>query len=187
MGQYAFYIFLGFAFVIFLFYQCRKKLWFQQSAAYLLLKLPIFGAIFKSIFLSRLCQSFYLLLNSNVPLLQTVGLTKQMISFFPIQQSLLKAEEDIVQGQMLYHSLAQSSFYPQRFLALVKVGEESSSLDTIFQKMSTQLNEEVEQRTALISNLLEPVLIVVIGVLVGVILVAMYMPLFQLSIGIGNS
>ena len=148
--------------------------------------IPIFGNIFRKIYLSRFCQSMYFLLGSNVPLLKAVGLVKKMVGFYPIECSLEQAEKDILEGDSFHSSLEKSSFYPARLIALLKVGEEASSLDTMFQKLANQYNSEVEQKTATIGNLIEPVLIVGLGFLVGFILVAMYLPLFQLSVGVGN-
>ncbi|MEM9819744.1 MAG: type II secretion system F family protein [Bacteroidota bacterium] len=164
----------------------RKKDWFRRLTARLLLGMPIFGGIFRRIYLARFCQSMYFLLGSNVPLLKTIGLVKRMVGFYPIEQSLEQAEKDIFSGQTLHESLQRSNFYPSRLLALLRVGEEASNLDQMFEKMAQQYNNEVEQKTNTIGHLIEPVLIVGLGLLVGFILVAMYLPLFQLSVGLGT-
>lgn len=185
-GKYMRYLFFAFvATIVFLYFQ-RKKIWFRKTTAAILLNIPIFGGIFRRIYLARFCQSMFFLLGSSVPLLKTIGLVKKMVGFYPIETSLEQAEKDILQGDALHHSLAKSKFYPQRLLALLQVGEEASNLDRMFEKMANQYNSEVEQKTATIGNLIEPVLIVGLGVLVGFILVAMYLPLFQLSVGVGN-
>jgi len=73
------------------------------------------------------------------------------------------------------------SVYPVRMISLIKVGEEVNQLDTFFGKISKQCNDEVEHQTAVISSLIEPLMILFLGGVVGLILVAMYLPLFQLS------
>ena len=184
VANYSIYTFLGFFIIILSLYTQRTKLWFRRSSSWSLLRLPIFGKVVKKIYLARYCQAMALLLSSKVPLLKAVRLVKKMINFYPIEQSLIIAEADILKGNMLNQTLKQFSFYPLQLIALVKVGEEASQLDTMFEKLAQQYNQEVDQQTAIIGSLLEPILIISLGILVGFVLIAMYMPLFQLSMGI---
>lgn len=186
LGAYGGYFFAGFVLTIGLLYWQRKQEKLRQLGAQCLLRIPVFGGIIRNIYLSRLCQSMYLLLYSRVPLLKAVELVKKMVGFYPIEQSLAQAEKEILEGKPLNEVLGQFSFYPEQLVALIQVGEESSTLDQMFKKLAHQYNSEAERKTAMIGSLLEPVLIVSLGVLVGVILVAMYMPLFQMTVGVGK-
>ncbi len=183
LGANSGYLFLSIAIIFGLLYWQRQQTWFRKSSSWLLLRLPIFGGIFQQLYLSRFSQSMALLLRARIPLLKSVQLVSKMVGFYPIEVSLQNAETEILKGKLLQESLQGYSIYPQQMLALVQVGEESSTLDAMFQKLSDQYNEEVEQKTAVIGSLIEPILIIFLGVLVGVILVAMYLPLFQLSVG----
>ena len=78
-------------------------------------------------------------------------------------------------------SLRAYSFYPHNLTTLLAVGEEAGNLEDMFGKMANQYNTEIEQRTTIAGSLIEPVLIVFLGFFVGVILIAMYLPLFQIS------
>ncbi len=147
----------------------------------LILHMPIFGKVIQKIYLARLCQSMNLLLGAKVPLLRAVGLVKQMIQFYPVEVSLIATEEKVLNGDSLHNSLKAFDFYPIAFLALIKVGEESSKLELMFERLAQQYNMEVDQQTAVIGSLIEPILIIVLGVMVAVILIAMYLPLFQMS------
>lgn len=184
LGQYSGYLFLGLAIVVGILFWQRRAIWFRKASAWLLLRLPIFGAIFRQLYLSRFYQSMSLLLRSRIPLLKSVQLVGKMVGFYPIEVSLKNAEAEILKGKLLQEALQAYTIYPQQLLALVQVGEESSTLDVMFQKLADQYNEAIEQRTAVIGSLIEPILIIFLGVLVGVILVAMYLPLFQLSVGV---
>ncbi len=186
LGTYGGYFFAGFVIVLGLLYWQRKQELLRRLGAQCLLRIPVFGGIIRHIYLSRLCQSMYLLLHARVPLLKAVELVKKMVGFYPIEESLAKAEKEILEGQALNEVLGQFSFYPEQLIALVQVGEESSTLDQMFRKLAKQYNNEAERKTAMIGSLLEPVLIVSLGILVGVILVAMYMPLFQMTVGVGK-
>ncbi len=183
LGANSVYLFLTLASIFGLLYWQRRQTWFRRASSWLLLRLPIFGGIFQQLYLSRFAQSMALLLRARIPLLKSVQLVAKMVGFYPIEVSLINAEAEILRGKLLQESLEGYSIYPQQLLALVQVGEESSTLDAMFQKLSDQYNEEVEQKTAVIGSLVEPLLIIFLGVLVGVILVAMYLPLFQLSVG----
>jgi type IV pilus assembly protein PilC len=162
----------------------RREVWFRRLNSTFLIRLPIFGGMIKKIYLARFCQSMSLLLGSKVSLLRVVELVRKMVGFYPIEISLLMIEQEILNGALLNEALAKSKFYPPQLVALIKVGEEAGNLDTMFSKLAAQYNQEVEDKTKLIGTLIEPVLIVSLGFVVGVVLIAMYLPLFQMSTGI---
>jgi type IV pilus assembly protein PilC len=158
-----------------------KKVWFRKNGARVVLFIPLIGEIVRKIYLARFCQSMTLLISSRIPLLRATVLVRQMIGFYLIEEALGQVEQDILQGEFLHRSLARFTVFPNRMLSLVKVGEEVNQLDVFFEKIGSQYTEEVEHQTALIGSLLEPLMIVFLGFIVGFILVAMYLPLFQLS------
>lgn len=159
----------------------RKTLWFRKISSLLFLKVPVLGDLIKKIYLARFANTMRLLVSTDTPLLQSIALVRQMINYYPIEASLLKVEQDILQGQSLHKSLATFGFYPAKMIQLIKVGEEVNRLDYFFEKISSQYTEEVEYRTNTISSLLEPLIIIFLGLVVGVILIAMYLPMFQMS------
>lgn len=159
----------------------RKKDWFRKRGAALVIALPLIGEIIRKIYLARFSQSMTLLIASKVPLLRATMLVRQMIGFYPIEVALEQVEKDMMRGEFLHRSLSQFTVFPNRMLSLIKVGEEVNQLDAFFEKIAAQYTEEVEHRTALIGGLLEPFMIVLLGAIVGFILIAMYLPLFQLS------
>ncbi|TKC12045.1 type II secretion system F family protein [Pedobacter polaris] len=159
----------------------RKKTWFKKYAALTLLRIPIVGEILKKIYLARFANTMRLLTGTNTPLLQALGMVKQMITFYPIEQSLIKAEKDILLGSSLSATLAKDDFYPKKFIQMIKIAEEVNKLEYFFEQLSTQYTEEVEYKTNAISGLLEPLIIIFLGLAVGVILIAMYLPMFQMS------
>lgn len=159
----------------------RKKDWFREKGAAFVIALPLVGEIIRKIYLARFSQSMTLLIASRVPLLRATTLVRQMIGFYPIEAALVQVEKDMMRGGFLHRSLSHFSIFPNRMLSLIKVGEEVNQLDAFFEKISTQYTEEVEHQTALIGGLLEPFMIVLLGAIVGFILIAMYLPLFQLS------
>ena len=154
---------------------------YRKISSQILLKLPLFGKIVKMIYLERFFQSLALLTRSKVVLLQSIQLVKNMIRFYPFEESLTVIEDDILHGKLLNESMMNFSLFDKRIISLVKVGEEVNRLDEIFERLSKQYSEELEHQISLLSSLLEPILIIFIGVLVAVILIAMYLPMFQMG------
>lgn len=167
--------------VVLVIYRQRKKPWFRQFSSSVVMKIPLFGEIVRKIYLARFCHSMTLLIGSRIPLLRAIFLVRQMIGFYPIENSLTAVESYILRGDPLYLSLSRFPIYHKRMISLIKVGEEVNQLEGFFDKMAKQYSEDVEHQTALISSLIEPFMIIFLGLAVGVILIAMYLPLFNLS------
>lgn len=161
----------------------RKKMWYKRISTSLLLKIPILGPLLLKVYLARFSYSMTLLIGSKVPILKAIGMVRQMIDFYPIEASLTLIEEKILQGVPLHEGMAGHKIYPKRMVSLIKVGEEVNQLDLFFDKIATQYNDDVEYQTALLSSVIEPIIIVFLGLIVGTILISMYLPLFKL----GNS
>lgn len=159
----------------------RKKKWFRNYSSLVVLKIPVVGILIKKIYLTRFSNTMSMLLGSKVPLIQSLELSKQMIGFYPIEHSIVMIEQSILAGFSLNKALCNHTLYPQKMISLVKVGEETNQLEVFFKKISEQYAEEVEYQTAVLSKFVEPIIIIVLGIVVGTILIAMYLPLFQLG------
>ena len=174
-------IFLVLVTIIVLMYFLRTKNWYQRISSAVLLKLPLVGALIHKIYLARFCQSMALLMGSKTPMLKAIQLVKNMIDFYPYHQALTIIENDILYGKPLYESMEQFDIFDKRTISLTKVAEEINQLDVVFSKLNEQYSDELEHRIGMLSSLLEPAMIIFVGLLVGVILIAMYMPMFQLG------
>jgi len=159
----------------------RKTQAFRMWSARILLRIPIVGNLVQKIYLARFCNSMRLLISARLPLLRAIALIRQMIDFYPIESSLQQVEDEIMKGKTLHQSLQQFPIYPSKMIQLIKVGEETNQLDYFFAKISEQYVEEVEYKTTTLSSAMEPLIIIFLGLIVGVILVSMYLPLFQMS------
>ncbi|WP_179008673.1 type II secretion system F family protein [Winogradskyella forsetii] len=178
------FIFSLIAIIAFHFFN-KKKEWYRRVTSRVVLKTPFFGALLRKIYMSRLSQSLSLLLSAKTPLVTSLDLTHKMIDFYPIESSLSKVKADILKGVALGESLSKYSVYDHKFVSMVKVAEQINKLDNMFERLSEQYNEEIEHQTKMIGVVLEPVIIIIIGLIVGVIMVAMYSPMFDLSKIIG--
>ena len=174
-----FFIFLVLI-ALFVFFS-RKTEQFRKTSSQFLLHVPMVGNLVQKIYLARFCNSMRLLINARLPLLRAIALSRQMIGYYPIESSLQKVEDDIMKGKSLHQSLQQFSVYPSKMIQLVKVGEETNQMDYFFAKISEQYIDEVEYKTSTLSSMMEPLIIIFLGLIVGIILIAMYLPLFQMS------
>ncbi len=163
----------------------KKTEWFQKRWSLSLMHTPLVGSLIRKIHLSRFSLCMYLLLQSRTPLVEAIELVKEMVNFFPLKSALGKVQNDILHGQPFHRSISKFRIFDKRMISMIKVAEETNQLDVIFRSLKDQYNAEVEQRTTILGNLLEPVLIIFISVFVGLILVSMYLPMFKLSTSIG--
>jgi type IV pilus assembly protein PilC len=159
----------------------RKTDTYRRYSAILLLKTPVIGPLIQKVYLARLCNSMRLLINAEVPLLKAIALIRQMIMFFPIQSSLSLIEKDLLKGRSLHESLSTFPIYPPKLVQLVRIGEETNQLDVFFGKVAEQYIEEVEFRSSTLNNAMQPLIIILLGIIIGGIMVALYLPLFQMS------
>ena len=135
--------------------------------------------------MAQFTQAVALLSAAKVPILNSIQLVKNMLSFKPIQDGLDIVEKNIIKGKSLSESLAQSAYFDSKMIALVKVSEETNQTEYIFEKLNLQYNTEVQQQSKLVSTVLEPLIIVFVGLFVGIILIAMYLPMFRLGSVLG--
>lgn len=177
--------FLGlFGIIAFHLYSKNKDKYRKVTSA-IVLRLPFFGGLIRKIYISRFCQSLSLLLSAKTPLVTALDLTQKMIAFHPIESSLEKVKSDIMKGAALGISLGKFSVYDYKLVSMIKVAEEINQLDEMFERLTNQYNEEIEHETKMIGVVLEPLIIMIIGLIVGVIMIAMYSPMFDLSKIIG--
>ncbi|MEE9361354.1 MAG: type II secretion system F family protein, partial [Cellulophaga sp.] len=159
----------------------NKKQGFKQFKDRLILKLPFIGNFVKLVYLSQFTQAVSLLTASKVPVVNSIQLVKQMINFYPLQHALETVEMHILKGESLSKSLSRHKLFDDKMIALVKVAEETNQTEYIFDRLNMQYNTQVQQQSKMLSTIMEPFIILIVGVLVGVILIAMYLPMFKLS------
>ncbi len=159
---------------------------FKKRRDYLLLRLPYVGNFIKSVYLAQFTQAVTLLTSSKVPVLNSIELVGRMIDFHPLKDALATVEGKILKGSGLSDSLKGTKVFDHRMVSLVKVAEETNQTEFIFERLNQQYSIEVQQKSKMLSTLLEPLIILFVGVLVGVILVAMYLPMFKLGSVLGG-
>jgi len=167
--------------VLFSIYALRKNLRFRWFKEWIWLRVPLGGEIYRQIYLARFCDSMGLLILSAVPMVHTLEMVRKMIGFLHIEVVLDQIKTDLVQGKTITEAFEKHPVFDNQMIALIKVGEEVNQLGSFFQKLSLDYTNSVKHKTALMATFLEPFMIIFLGLVVGVILVAMYLPMFELS------
>jgi type II secretory pathway component PulF len=157
----------------------------KAALDYFTLKIPVIGTFVSKVYLAQFTQAVSLLTGSKVPLLNSVQMVKKMIQFYPLQNDLQHVETEILKGNSLSKSMKDTTLFNNRIISLVKVAEETNQTAFVFQQLNEQLNQEVIQQSKAVSTFLEPIIIIIVGFIVGILLIAMYLPMFQLSSAIG--
>lgn len=163
----------------------KDKLWYKKISSSLLLKIPFVGEFFRKVKIAQFTQAISLLIGAKVPLLNGIQLTQKMITFYPLQNALKRIESDILLGKSLSESMSIHNVFDSKMSSLIKVAEETNQNQIIFERLTEQYNKEIEYKSKMLSSVLEPVIILILGVIVATILLAMYIPMFDLSTVIG--
>lgn len=158
--------------------------YYRNFSTGLLLRTPIFGQLARKIYLSRFCNTLQLLVASRAPIIEALSLIEKMIRFYPLNKALEGIQKDLTYGKSFNESMRQYKIFDSQLVSLIKVGEETGKLEDILTRLYEQYTEEIKYRTGQMGSLLEPLLIIGVGGMVLLILIAMYLPLFQLSTSI---
>lgn len=144
------------------------------------LKLPVFGDLFRKVALSRFTRNFSTMLGAGVPILQALAIVGETSGNYVIEEALKKVAESVRQGRSIAEPLASEDIFPPMIVQMVSVGEDAGSLQPMLAKISDFYDEEVESTTKQLTSLIEPLMIAFIGVVVGAMIVALYMPVFSI-------
>jgi len=145
------------------------------------LKLPIFGPLVHKICMSRFSRTFAQLIRSGVPILEVLDIVGGSSGNHVIETSLKSVSEDVEKGDNLSVALSKASIFPPMLLRMVSAGEATGKIDTMLEKMADFWDEEIEAMLDALTSLIEPMLIVVLGLIVGGIVIAMFLPIFKLN------
>jgi type IV pilus assembly protein PilC len=147
----------------------------------LLMRAPIFGNLIRKITLSRFCRTYATLLRSGVPILRTLEIVAASSNKVQIEKACTEISRHISAGGQVSEMLGQNKFFPPMMRHMAKAGESTGNVDGMMQKIADFYDTESETIIASLTSLIEPLLIVFLGVVVGGIVMAMFLPIFQLS------
>jgi type IV pilus assembly protein PilC len=144
------------------------------------LKVPVFGELNKKVAVARLTRNLATMMGAGVPILKSLTIVGSTSGNWVIEQALVKVADSVRQGQSIAAPLAQEKVFPTMVTQMIAVGEDSGALEVMLHKVSDFYDQEVEAMTEQLTALIEPLMIAVIGVLIGGMIVALYMPIFDI-------
>lgn len=145
------------------------------------LRMPIFGNLAHKIAMSRFARTFAALVRSGVPILETLRIVGQSAGNTIVEMAVVKTASSIEKGDNISVALAQHAIFPPMMVRMVSAGEQTGKVDVMLEKLSDFYDEEVEATLSGLTSLIEPLLIVFLGVVVGSIVVCMFLPIFKLN------
>ena len=153
-----------------------KQIWDKWK-----LKLPIFGPLIHKICMSRFARTFAQLIRSGVPILEVLDIVGGASGNHVVEMSIKGVSSDVEKGDNLSIALSKKAIFPPMMLRMVSAGEATGKIDTMLEKMADFWDEEIEAMLDALTSLIEPLLIVFLGVIVGGIVIAMFLPIFKLN------
>ncbi|HEV7426561.1 MAG TPA: type II secretion system F family protein [Thermoanaerobaculia bacterium] len=151
----------------------------------IILKMPILGILMRKIAVARFCRTLATLTSSGVPILDGLQITARTAGNSIIEDAIMATRKSVEEGKTISEPLSDTDVFPTMVVQMIAVGEQTGALDTMLSKIADFYEDEVDTAVAGLMKLLEPVLIAFLGVAIGGIVIAMYMPMFTLIGQIG--
>ena len=152
--------------------------WFWDSRR---IRLPIFGQIAHKICLARFSRTLASLIRSGVPILEVLSIVSNTVGNVVMEKAIRTASSDIERGESLSVALAKHPVFPSMIIRMVSAGEQTGKIDSMLERIADFLDEEIENTLSGLTSLIEPLLIVFLGVTVGGIAICMFLPIFKMS------
>ena len=152
----------------------------------MLLRLPVMGGTLRKIVVARFTRTLGTLLTSGVPILDALDICARTAGNKVVEQGIMKARDKIAEGHDMAGPLADSRVFPTMVVQMIGVGEQTGAMDQMLQKIADFYEEEVDAAVSALTSLIEPIMMAFLGVVVGGLIVAMYLPIFKLAGAIGG-
>jgi type IV pilus assembly protein PilC len=152
----------------------------------LLLRMPILGDLLRKVAVARFSQNMALLLSSGVPILDGLAITGKTAGNKVVEKAILESRISISQGKTVAEPLRESKIFPPLVCQMVAVGESTGGLDGMLKKVAELYEEEVDDAVNNLTAMMEPMIMVVLGVILGGLVIAMYLPIFQMGSLVGG-
>jgi type IV pilus assembly protein PilC len=174
--------------VIALFYFLKKYHQTDNGKALLdrlLLQMPVFGSLFRKIAVARFSRTLGTLVSSGVPILDGLNIVSKTAGNKTIETAILNARASIREGETIAEPLNRSGIFPPMVIQMISVGESTGALDSMLSKIADFYEDEVDVAVSNLTALLEPLLMCFLGVVIGGVVIAMYLPIFQMANAVG--
>jgi len=165
----------------FFFYMWRRSTTMQRIIDRLVLRVPVFGDVIRKASIARWCRTLSTMFAAGVPLVESLDSVAGAAGNYVYFDATKKIQNDVSSGTGLTISMGNTGVFPSMVLQMVAIGEESGALDAMLSKVADFYEQEVDDAVDSLASLMEPMIMVVLGVLIGGIVVAMYLPIFKMG------
>ncbi len=182
MQHYGIYFGLFWIAAGFIFWEAKKKIpSCSQFFDHCILHVPVFGQLLRQAILARFARILATTLQSGLPLLLALQACSQVVTNHKYRSAIMQVHSDILTGASLHRSLARFTLFPEVWVNMIVIGEESGTLAIMLTQLANVYEQKLDQDFDRLSELIEPVLIVSLSVLIGTLVIAMYLPIFKLG------
>jgi type IV pilus assembly protein PilC len=182
LKKYSLFILLGIIGIIIVGKIAKKRyLGFAKLLDKIILHLPIIGQIVKKAIIARLCHTLAITFKAGLPLSEALQIITQTCDNKVYQEVLIIMQDQVAAGQTISSVMQNNPLFPFRTIQMITIGEESGSLDTMLIKIAEIYESEVNFITDNLNNLLEPAIMIILGILIGGLIIGMYLPIFKLG------
>jgi type IV pilus assembly protein PilC len=164
------------------FYRTEKGRWVVDS---LILKAPVFGDLLKKVAVAKFSRTLSTMMSSGVPILEGLSIVSKTSGNVVIEDALMKTRQSIAEGRSIAEPLQETGIFPPMVVQMISVGEATGALDSMLAKIANFYDDEVDVAVDAMTALLEPVMMVFLGTVVGGMIIAMYLPIFKLASVVG--
>jgi type IV pilus assembly protein PilC len=180
VGQFWWFFIVGVAGLVFGLKQIRKNPKGRYYFDYALLKMPILGVLLRKIAVARFTRTLGTLITSGVPILEGLSITAKTSGNAVLEEALMRVRKAIEEGRTIVDPLRESGVFPNMVTQMIGVGEATGAMDAMLQKIADFYEDEVDSATKDMLAMLEPVIIGLLGIMIGGIVISLYMPLFSM-------
>jgi type IV pilus assembly protein PilC len=164
------------------FYKTEKGRWIIDSSA---LKSPVFGPLLKKVAVAKFSRTLSTMMSSGVPILEGLAIVSKTSGNVVVEDALMKTRQSIAEGRTIAEPLAETGIFPPMVIQMISVGEATGALDSMLNKIAIFYDDEVDAAVDAMTALLEPIMMVFLGGVVGGMIIAMYLPIFKLASVVG--
>jgi len=178
--KYIFFVFLGLIALVLAFRYYRSTTAGRWSTDSLILKMPLFGNLMYKVAMARVTRTLATLISGGVPMLESLKITSTTAGNVVIEKEIIDARKLVSEGKTMADSFKQAGRFPTMMLQMINVGEATGTLDEMLNKLAIFYDEEVDTTVSALLSVLEPVMMIFVGGIVGGLVISMYLPIFGL-------
>jgi type IV pilus assembly protein PilC len=165
--------------------QFRKTEKGQRMTDTIALKIPVAGSLIQRVAVAKFTRTLGTLLTSGVPILEGLLIVSKTAGNKVVEEAILATRQSVSEGKTLADPLGRAKIFPTMVVSMISVGEATGALDNMLNKIADFYDDEVDSAVAALTSMLEPMLMIFLGITVGFVIVAMYMPIFQMGQAVG--